>query len=68
MLRDVAYQARTVPFWNSLDGIGGKDTYELHGAFTCGKAQPIQIAPVGHGAVPARFRGITILNTERKDI
>jgi TldD protein len=68
MLRGVAYQARTVPFWNSLDGIGGKDTYELHGAFTCGKAQPIQIAPVGHGAVPARFRGITILNTERKDI
>ena len=41
MLRDVAYQARTVPFWNSLDGLGGKSTYELHGAFTCGKAQPI---------------------------
>ena len=57
-----------MPFWNSLDGIGGKDTYELHGAFTCGKAQPIKIAPVGHGAVPARFRGVTILNTERKDI
>jgi TldD protein len=68
MLRDVAYQARTVPFWNSLDGIGGKSTYELHGAFTCGKAQPMQLAPVGHGAVPARFRGVTILNTERKDI
>ena len=33
MLRDVAYQARTVPFWNSLDGIGGKSTYQLHGAF-----------------------------------
>ena len=68
MLRDVVYQARTVPFWNSLDGIGGQSTYELHGAFTCGKAQPMQIAPVGHGAVPARFRGVTILNTERKDI
>ena len=68
MLRDVAYQARTVPFWNSLDGLGGQSTYELHGAFHCGKAQPIQIAPVGHGAVPARFRGVTILNTERKDI
>jgi TldD protein len=68
MLRDVAYQARTVPFWNSLDGLGGQSTYELHGAFHCGKAQPAQIAPVGHGAVPARFRGVTILNTERKDI
>ncbi|MGO8780392.1 MAG: TldD/PmbA family protein [Rhodomicrobium sp.] len=68
MLRDVAYQARTVPFWNSLDGIGGKATYELGGAFTCGKAQPMQLAPVSHGAVPARFRGVTILNTGRADI
>ena len=68
MLRDVAYQARTVPFWNSLDGIGGKATYELGGAFTCGKAQPMQLAPVSHGAVPARFRAVTILNTERADI
>src|SRR5262249_42228767 len=55
MLRDVAYQGRTVAFWNSLDGIGGKSTYELGGAFTCGKAQPPQIAPVSHGAVPSRF-------------
>ncbi len=68
MLRDVAYHGRTVPFWNSLDGLGGKATYELHGAFTCGKAQPMQLAPVSHGAVPARFRGVTILNTERTDI
>ena len=64
-LTDVAYQGRTVPFWNSLDGIGGKSTYELGGAFTCGKAQPMQLAPVSHGAVPARFRGVTILNTDR---
>ncbi len=68
MLRDVAYQGRTVSFWNSLDGIGGPSTYELGGAFTCGKAQPIQLAPVSHGAVPARFRGITVLNTDRTDI
>ncbi|MGC1584767.1 MAG: TldD/PmbA family protein, partial [Rhodomicrobium sp.] len=68
MLRAVAYQARTVPFWNSLDRIGGKATYELGGAFTCGKAQPMQLAPVSHGAVPARFRGVTVLNTERADI
>jgi TldD protein len=68
MLRDVAYQGRTVAFWNSLDGIGGKSTYELGGAFTCGKAQPPQIAPVSHGAVPSLFRGVTVLNTERTDL
>jgi TldD protein len=66
MLRDVAYQGRTVPFWNALDGLGDRSTYFLGGTFTCGKGQPMQAAPVSHGAVPARFRGVTILNTERK--
>jgi TldD protein len=50
MLRDVAYQARTTDFWNSMDAIGGASTYLLGGAFNCGKAQPGQIAPVTHGA------------------
>jgi len=68
MLRDVAYQGNTVEFWNALDGLGDKSTYFLGGAFGCGKGQPAQAAPVSHGAVPARFRQINVLNTERKDI
>jgi TldD protein len=68
MLRDVAYQGSTVEFWNAMDGIGDKSTYFLGGAPNCGKGQPEQTAPVSHGAVPARFRQITVLNTERKDI
>ena len=68
MLRDVAYQGNTVDFWNSCDGLCGKDEYYLGGAMNCGKGQPQQIAPVSHGAVPARFRQVNVLNTERKDI
>ena len=68
MLRDVAYQGRTVEFWNSLDGLGDASTYYLGGTFSCGKGQPMQGAPVSHGAVPSRFRGVTVLNTEREDI
>ena len=68
MLRDVAYQGTTVEFWNSMDGIGDKSTYFLGGAPNCGKGQPEQTAPVSHGAVPARFRQVHVLNTERKDI
>ena len=68
MLRDVAYQGSTVEFWNSMDGIGDKSTYFLGGAPNCGKGQPEQAAPVSHGAVPARFRQVAVLNTERKDI
>ncbi len=68
MLRDVAYQGRTPEFWNAMDALGDKSTYHLGGTFSCGKGQPAQIAPVSHGAVPARFRQINILNTERGDI
>ncbi|MEX2577536.1 MAG: TldD/PmbA family protein [Verrucomicrobiales bacterium] len=63
MFRDVAYQGNSVDFWNACDGLGGKPTYELGGAFNCGKGQPGQVAPVSHGAVPARFRRINVLNT-----
>jgi TldD protein len=63
MYRDVAYQGNSVDFWNACDGLGGEKTYELGGAFNCGKGQPGQAAPVSHGAVPARFRQINVLNT-----
>jgi TldD protein len=67
MLRDVAYQGRTPDFWNAMDGLGDASTYHLGGTMFCGKGQPQQIAPVSHGAVPARFRQINVLNTERTD-
>jgi TldD protein len=65
MLRDVAYQANTPVFWNSMDMIGGKSSYWLGGAFNDGKGEPSQINSVSHGCVPARFRNVTILNTGR---
>lgn len=67
MVRDAAYQGRTLAFWNALDGLGDASTYHLGGTFTCGKAEPIQLAPVSHGAVPARFRGVTVLGAGRGD-
>lgn len=63
MFRDVAYQGNSVDFWKACDGLGGESTYELGGAMNCGKGQPQQVAPVSHGAVPARFRQINVLNT-----
>jgi len=66
MFRDVAYQGNSVDFWNACDGLGGKSSYELGGAFNCGKGQPQQVAPVSHGAVPARFRQINVLNTAQE--
>ena len=68
MLRDVAYQGNTVDFWNACDGVCGQEEYFLGGAFNCGKGQPQQVAPVSHGAVPARFRKINVINTNRSDL
>ena len=66
MLKDVAYQMKTPLFWNAMDMIGGKASYEIWGSFFDGKGQPGQINAVSHGAVPARFRDINVINTGRK--
>ena len=62
-LRDIAYQATTTDFWNSMEAVGGPQTYVLGGAFNCGKGQPGQVAPVSHGAPAALFRQVRVLNT-----
>ena len=62
-LRDVAYQATTTDFWNSMEAVGGPQTYLLGGAFNCGKGQPGQVAPVSHGCPAVLMRGVRILNT-----
>jgi TldD protein len=66
MLKDVAYQANTPVFWNSMDMIGGKTTYWLGGSFGDGKGQPSQSNSVSHGCPPARFKQVNIVNTGRE--
>ncbi len=65
MLKDVAYQSRTPDFWNSMDMIGGPRSYWLGGSFGDGKGEPGQSNSVSHGCVPARFRGVNVVNTGR---
>lgn len=66
MLRDVAYQGNTVDFWNSCDAVCDQSEYKLGGSFFCGKGEPGQVSPVSHGAVPARFKKVNILNTSKE--
>ena len=61
MLRDVAYQATSIEFWNSCDGIGGPQTVEMHGSYYDGKGQPGQVNAVSHACPPARFRRVNVL-------
>jgi TldD protein len=62
-VRDAAYQGTTTEFWGSMEAVGGPQTWELGGAFNCGKAQPGQTASVSHGCPTALFRGVRVLNT-----
>jgi TldD protein len=64
-LKDVAYQIQTTDFWNSMDMIGGRKSYQLGGSFFDGKGQPPQVNAVSHGAPAARFRNASILNTAK---
>jgi TldD protein len=66
MLRDVAYQSRTLDFWKACDGLGGANTYQLGGAFNDGKGEPGQANAVSHGCPVARFRQINVLNTDSR--
>jgi TldD protein len=60
MLRDALYTGITPRFWRSCDAICGPEEWRLWGVTTCGKGDPMQTMQVGHGAAPARFRGVTV--------
>ena len=66
MLNDVAYQAQTAEFWNACDAICDERFWQMGGTLSCGKGQPPQSAKMSHGAAPARFRQIHVLNTRRQ--
>ncbi len=63
MLRDVAYVARTPDFWNAMSMIGGRQTYELGGAQSDAKGQPVQLNSVSHGCPVALFKNVNVIRT-----
>ena len=60
MYRNPNYTGITTEFWGSCDAVGGREDWTLWGTPNCGKGQPGQTARVGHGAAPARFRGVQL--------
>jgi TldD protein len=60
ILRDPFYTGITPAFWRSCDAVCGADDWNLWGVSNCGKGDPMQTMHVGHGAAPARFRGVTM--------
>jgi TldD protein len=60
LLRNPVYTGITPRFWGSLDRLAGSDEWICWGVPNCGKGQPMQTAHTGHGASPARFRGVRV--------
>jgi TldD protein len=60
MLKNPTYTGITPQFWAGCDAIANKDHWEIWGTPNCGKGQPVQVAHVGHGASPARFRNVQV--------
>jgi TldD protein len=60
MYKNPNYNGITTEFWGSCDAVGGSEEWVLWGTPNCGKGQPGQVARVGHGASPARFRNVRV--------
>ena len=57
-LSDVAYQMRSPEFWNSLDMLGGKSSYDARRHVQRRQGTAGQSNAVSHGCPPARFRNV----------
>jgi len=60
MVKNPTYTGITPKFWNSCDALGNRDHWQMWGTPNCGKGEPGQVAHVGHGAAPARFRKVQV--------
>jgi TldD protein len=60
MVKNPTYTGITPNFWNSCDAIANRDEWQMWGTPNCGKGEPGQVAHVGHGAAPARFRNVQV--------
>jgi TldD protein len=60
MLKNPSYSGITTEFWNAMDAICSREEWVVWGIPHCGKGQPQQVMGTGHGASPARFRGVKV--------
>jgi TldD protein len=60
MVRNPTYTGITPRFWNSCDAVADRSHWQMWGTPNCGKGEPGQMAHVGHGTAPARFRNVRV--------
>jgi TldD protein len=60
IFKNPIYTGITPKFWGSCDGVCSEKYWTLYGTPNCGKGEPGQVAHVGHGTAPARFRNVKV--------
>ncbi len=60
MVKNATYTGITPQFWKSCDAVANRDQWQMWGTPNCGKGEPGQVAHVGHGTAPARFRNVRV--------
>ncbi len=60
MFKNATYTGITPEFWGACDAVCNSKHWRLWGTANCGKGQPGQVAHVGHGTAPARFRNVRV--------
>ncbi len=60
MLKNCTFSGRTLEFWAGCDAIGDATTWRVHGIPSCNKGEPLQVAHIGHGTSPTRFRNVSV--------
>ncbi len=60
MVSDVTYNAITTDFWNNLNAISGKESWQMFGTTGDAKGQPVQINHPSHGSPWLRIARIMV--------
>jgi TldD protein len=60
MLKNCTFSGRTLEFWAGCDAVADRASWRVYGIPSCNKGEPLQVAHIGHGTVPARFRDVQV--------
>ena len=60
MLKNCTFSGRTLEVWPTCDAVADRASFRVYGLPSCNKGEPLQVAHIGHGTVPARFRNVQV--------
>ena len=60
VVKNPNYRGISIPFWNSLKGVGNLDTFGIYGTPNCGKGEPNQVIRVGHASPTCLFENVQV--------